>query len=196
MIDYKNPNFFNQILKVEEIKIDRTHFFIEKFKNKNILHVGCADYMAYDPLSNLHIKLLNSGLNVDGYDLNSESLNILKKDAKKGNYYSHLDEFNDITYDLVLIPEVLEHVDNAKLFLDDMFSIKSKCYFITVPNCEIYSKNMFYDNEYFHELVHPDHKYWFSAYTLFNICKKYIINNDANLYYLEGRSMIAIEIFR
>ena len=95
------------------------------------------------------------------------------------------------------MPEVLEHTFNAKDFLDEIFSLDSNEFFISVPSIIHYSKEMLFDENIFTEIVHPDHKYWFSPYTLYNIVKPYIKDEQkCKMYYLENESMVAIHIIK
>lgn len=196
MLEYINENYWKQTLNVESIQIDRLLFFINRFKGKKILHIGCVDGDIFniDKKSNLHINLINAGLDIDGLDIRTDLIFEMKKEFPNNVFYSSIKEINK-KYDIVLVPEVLEHVENTRLFLDDIFTIDSEYFFITVPNCEGLKANFISNGNIAIELIHPDHYYWFSAYTLFNITKKYINNMyNVNMFYLQNKSSVAIEI--
>jgi len=193
MIYEKTEDFYLQKIHMINVTETRFDFFKNLCKDKKVLHIGCADAMVYGPGHNLHIKLIETASELHGMDVNKEDLQKLQE-AYPGTYFSNF-ETCDQEYDIVIVPEVLEHVINAKEFLDQIFVIKSKEVFISVPNILHYQKEMTQEDEYAFEIVHPDHKYWFSPYTLFNITQKYIMNEErCRMYYLDGKSMIGIYI--
>lgn len=193
MIYEKTDNFFIQKINLKNITESRFEFLSKLCKDKKVLHVGCSDAMFFNPDNNLHIHLSKSTNELHGYDPDTESLNKLKK-ALPGIYFDNINQITD-KYDIIIIPEVLEHVFNAKEFLDQMFNINSDEVFISVPNILHYSKDMNQEEDnYALEIVHPDHKYWFSPYTLFNITSPYIKNKEVNMFYLEHKSMVAIHL--
>jgi len=197
MLNYKNETYYKQELNVNNIKMSRDDYFVNSLKNKKILHVGCAggDMYYSNKKRHLHSYLINNGIDVDGLDIRKDIIDELKVKFPNNNFYLELSEIQNKLYDVVLIPEVLEHIDNARDFLDEMFSIKSKTFLITVPNCEGLFNCFSYKNNIATELVHPEHYYWFSAYTLYKITKKYIKNmEDVNMFYLQNKASVAIEI--
>jgi len=127
---------------------------------------------------------------IDAMDIDEPALEVLKNHCP-GIYFSSYDQIKD-EYDLVIVPEVLEHVPNAKEFLDSIFSVKSSEYLFTVPS--IFYSQIFCDDLYTLEMVHPDHKYWFSPYTLYNTIKPYMDGYDIQMYYLESKSQVGIRL--
>jgi len=198
MLNYKNENYWKQVLNVNNITINRDAFFINRFKNKKVLHVGCADGDIFynNKEINLHIKLINNDIDVDGFDIRKDIIDKMKKEYPKNNFYSSLSPIKKKSYDVVLIPEVIEHIDNIRQFLDKMFSIDSNSFFITVPNCEGLFNNFQKDDKGNSiEFVHPEHYYWFSSYTLFNLVRNYISDmKNVDMFYLQNKSSVAIEI--
>ena len=171
-------------------------FYSFLFRKKRILHIGCAGSDVYKNTDNhLHTTFIRNGFNVDGFDINVTVINVLKKRFPNHDFFSDFSEFKNNYYDLILVPEVLEHVDNARDFLDSIFEIKSKSVFITVPNFGGALKHIRYENNHTIELVHPEHYYWFSPYTLYNITKKYH-KDVVNMYYLNRKLQVGIEIIK
>lgn len=194
MIYEKTDNFFIQKVNIENITGSRFGFFESLCKNKKTLHVGCADAMTFNEDNNLHLFLSKKIEKLVGYDIDLVDLKKLKEICP-GVYFSSFSACALHSYDIVIIPEVLEHVSNAKDFLDEIFSLDAKEFVISVPNIVHYGKEMIEDENVFTEIVHPDHKCWFSPYTLFNTLREYIKDeNKCRMYYLEGKSMIAIHI--
>ena len=194
MIYEKTDNFFVQKINIDKISESRFDFFKSLCKDKKTLHIGCADAMTFNADNNLHIFLSKTVKELMGFDINISDLQRLK-DICHGTYFTSIDECKKYDYDIIIIPEVLEHTFNAKDFLDGIFSLNTKETLISVPNIIHYSKEMLCSEYYFTEIVHPDHKYWFSPYTLYNVVKPYIKNERlCRMYYLENGSMIAIHI--
>lgn len=183
-------HFFNHKIKVSNVEEPRFDFFKKECQNKKVLHIGCADAMFYHKDYNLHASLKDCCSELHGLDPDSSALLQLSQDVP-GVYYTNISEINQ-AYDVVLVPEVIEHVDNLKKFLDDLFSLSFKQLYITAPNIIHYVKEMKFDSEYFYEIIHPDHKYWFSPYTLYNNLKNY--SDNIELFLLEKQSMIGAKI--
>ncbi len=128
---------------------------------------------------------------IDAMDIDVAALETLNKHCP-GVCFSNYAQINE-EYDIVIVPEVMEHVPSVKEFLDNIFSIKSKEYLFTVPS--IFSAQLFCDDTYALEMVHQDHKYWFSPYTLYNTMRPYMSSYDCQMYYLENKTQIGIRLF-
>lgn len=192
MIYEKTDNFYNQKLYLSNIREDRFDFFANVCRNKKIMHIGCADAMAFKTDSNLHIYLSKLGecTILHGLDIDTETIKLLS-DICPGTYFTSYDQVTE-NYDIVLVPEVMEHVINVGLFLKDIFSIQSKEYIFTVPS--INGMQIFCDDSFTLEMIHPDHKYWFSPYTLYNTMSSYLNEYNVKMYYLENKSQIGIKL--
>lgn len=191
MIHEKTDNFYNQKIYLSNIRESRFTFLANLCRGKNVMHIGCADSMVFNVESNLHIFLYKTGDNtyVDGLDIDANTIKLLSE-ACPGTYFTEYNQVNK-SYDIVIVPEVMEHVPNVDLFLKDVFSITSKEYLFTVPNMSVVQ--IFCDDEYTLEMVHPDHKYWFSPYTLYNTIKPFIPENyKTKMFYLENKTQIGI----
>lgn len=185
-----NKDYFIQKLKVEtcHLKSSRVDFLKEFVKDKNVLHVGFADYPITDISQNLHLLLAPLCSRIDGIDLNltEEIKKILTVD--NGNLFSSWDNIKD-QYDVIIVPEVIEHVNNLEDFFKLLDQYKGTL-IITAPDAYTLSKNFraISENEYnFQEIVHPDHNCWFSPYTLQNVINKYSKNRKVvNLFWIRG----------
>jgi 2-polyprenyl-3-methyl-5-hydroxy-6-metoxy-1,4-benzoquinol methylase len=188
-----NPNFFDQ--EVDIVKIDRRlDYFTDLCKNKKVLHFGCTDYPIFRPQSNLHIQLSSITKVLHGFDIDVAGINELKKYVDQP-YFSDYSQLGDEVYDVCLIPETIEHVDNIAEFLKSVNTVKAKKVIITGPNAfapEHMQRNQ-NGKKKFLEIVHPDHNCWFSPYTLQNAIKKYTdLRVDKNVL-LERETMICSE---
>jgi hypothetical protein len=153
--------------------------------------MGCSDHPFFQPQNNLHIKLQDFCERLDGVDNQIDSNNLLKAYLNDGNcLWQNVEDcaIDPTGYDLILVPEVLEHCNaptdlltslvpevlehcNAPTDLLTSLFLKFSCsdYLITVP-CAFSVRNTHfaYDEStgVFMELVHPEHYCWYSPYTL------------------------------
>ncbi len=165
---------------IQEVSINgrfiRDEFFKAVVQGKKVLHIGCTDWPIFRPNINLHIQLSKVANEIHGMDIDLEGIENLKKFVPQ-KYFESLDDPSLLTevYDICLIPETLEHVDNPATFLEKVSRIQADFFYFTAPNAfshEHIERN-FWKGECFVEIVHPDHNYWFSPYTLKNIIQKY-----------------------
>jgi hypothetical protein len=192
MIDNK---FFVQKVQVNTgyKKLDRFDFLLNFVKNKSVLHVGFVDYPITDVSTNLHLKLAKECNIIDGIDpnLNDDISKLLS--VSNGVLYSSWEEISNKNYDVILVPEVIEHVDNLKSFFELLDTINGTL-IITAPDAYLF-RNSFQEindpNFNFQEFVHPDHNCWFSPYTLKNVINKYSNKKVKDLYWIKG-SIVAI----
>ncbi len=183
------------IQKLPFIKIDdRLDLFIKECENKDILHFGCTDWPVFNPENNLHIILSEYTKTIDGFDIDKPGIENLRKYVDQ-DYYSDYQHLPAKKYDVCLIPETIEHVDNVQLFLKNVSAINASKFLITGPNCfsKIRQQNYHIDNNTFIEVVHPDHNAWYSPYTLKNAIEKYSDLKVTTIYLMQGGRMICCE---
>ena len=153
---------------------DRVMFFEEIVNQKTVLHLGCNDWPIFNPKYNLHIALAKKAKSIHGFDIDLEGIEELKRYVNQP-YYSTFNQLQNNKYDVRLVPETIEHVDNVRLFLEGLSTVDADFFYITAPNC--FSKNHinrnFYGKNEFIEVNHPDHNCWYSPYTLKNQIEKY-----------------------
>ncbi|MDT8416127.1 MAG: hypothetical protein RQ735_12230 [Flavobacteriaceae bacterium] len=166
-------SYWAQKVYVKMIK-DRYTLF-EKFShNKKVIHFGCTDWPIFNPKNNLHIRLSKITNEIHGFDIDLDGIQNLKKYVNQ-KYFSNFDEIGIENYDVCLVPETIEHVDNVSEFLNNLSKVNANVFLITAPNCfskEIISRN-YYGKTEFIEMVHPDHNCWYSPFTLKNSIEKY-----------------------
>lgn len=139
---------------------------------KKVLHIGCTDFPITNIQENLHIKLEPICAQLDGFDINTEAFDEMHLHLQGRLFY----DWSQITeeYDLVLVPEVLEHVSSVSDFLRALDTLRTSQYVLTVPDAYSCFKNHFdYLEGEFYEAVHPDHNCWYSPYTFVNTIKKH-----------------------
>lgn len=184
------PDFMKHTINIHSIA-DRMQLFIPLCSGKKVLHVGCTDYPIFNPMNNLHIQLNSMCSQLDGLDVDREGIAVLSQYVK-GNYYTSPDDVTEY-YDVLLVPETIEHVDNIGGFLKELSKLQfGKC-LITAPNAFLPQDNgNYWENETTYvENVHPDHKYWFSPYTLSNSIQACTDWNVRQVYMLNNYSIVA-----
>lgn len=198
MITRSFSDFYRQKVKIKNISISRVDFFAEKIGSKSALHYGCADWPVYEKENNLHYALIRKDKDIDGYDINSNAIEMMIKTNlfSKNSLFSTLP---DKKYDFLLIPETIEHVNNVSIFLHSIVqNLKETTQvLITAPNafCEThYNSNYINQNDYI-EIIHPDHNCWYSIYTLPNTIEKCFSEIDKNILFheigfLENKTMV------
>lgn len=173
---------------------NRFHFFLKYCKDKTVIHFGCVDWPIFNEKNNLHIDLSSYTRKLDGFDVDKKGLLKLKQYVDE-DYYSNFKDLSDKYYDVCLVPETIEHVDNVKKFLKKLSKVNAEKFLITAPNC--FAKGRHRRNlmkrDYFIELVHPDHNCWYSPYTLKNQIEKYGGFRVVNVYLLENERMVCCE---
>lgn len=185
-------SYFTQIVEVDKsyINVTRHDFIKERVKDKKVLHVGFADYPITKPKKNLHLYIASVCSRLDGIDPNIDEINKSILTVSNGSIFdSWASVPND--YDIILVPEVIEHVDNVAIFLQQLDQLKGAM-IITAP-CAYMLKNNFReeDGKYI-ETVHPDHNCWYSPYTLKNVINKYSKKRQVESLHLTVASVVAV----
>lgn len=170
----RNLTVMNQEVVFEEYPLREVYFQNQMIGHSKILHVGCADWPIYDISYNLHAKLLKANSSLEGYDPSVETIENMKSEPtfKDAIFHTTLPEK---TYDMILMPEVVEHLLNPGHELEllfDRLEIGGK-FIITGPNafCPELIAGQYNRGNVHAELVHSDHKSWYSLYTLPNLIR-------------------------
>ncbi|MBO9670775.1 MAG: mannosyltransferase [Sphingobium sp.] len=163
-------------------------------QGKRVLHVGCADWPITDPKTSLHLQLEPVCAALDGCDPHVEALEQLAPYITKGSLFSELSDATG-SYDVVLCPEVMEHVANVSEFLRDLEAIDAETFLISVPDafqCRSRHFDYLMDAQTFVEVVHPDHNVWYTPYTFANTIRKYSSLNIEKMWFFNGISLLAL----
>lgn len=184
-----HKNFYVQKLMVDKTFLNskRIEFFKKFITDKKVLHVGFVDWPITSTKNNLHLEIAPMCQRLDGIDPNyKKDLNL---DVPNGKIYI---SWNDIPndYDIILVPEVIEHVGNVEDFLKLISSRNGKL-IITAPDAFLLHHH-FESTDVFLEAVHPDHNFWFTPYTLKNIIDKYSDKKVQSLHWIQNQSIAAI----
>ncbi|MCK4606505.1 MAG: glycosyltransferase [candidate division Zixibacteria bacterium] len=174
-------NFLQPLGKGIGFVDNRKQFTVDFCRGKRVLHIGCVDsgIMKQRIRENnyLHYHIGRVAKKLVGADVDEKGLARLKQ----ASYEVHkLDLETDANLlrelsrdaDVIIIPEVIEHLSNAGLALQNL----KDCDFhgdilITTPNAfscrahKMLSQNV--------ELVHPDHNCYYSVTTLATLLRKH-----------------------
>lgn len=186
----KHGKFWQQKIYLKSV-INRFSFFENICSNKKVLHFGCTDWPIFNPSYNLHIKLDKVSKEIHGFDIDLEGINNLKKYVDQP-YYSSFDEVDSLNFDVCLVPETIEHVDDVKTFLEGLSRVNADTFYITAPNCfaKKHIERNHYNEDYFIEVVHPDHNCWYSPFTLKNQIEKYSKLKVTEVFLLDDDTMV------
>jgi len=187
----------------------RLVLFEKDLKDKKVLHLGCSDWPdTSSKIENkklLHQHIANSTKELYGIDASSEGINFMKEsgieDVFVGDIYNLHNDENIINkkFDVLLISEIIEHLVNPGLALESIKNYILK----TNPECKIIFTVPNYHNFYFNflyglrgrEVVHYDHKFYFSYRTFRTLLENfgyrvddfYFITYGAGLKTLQGK---------
>jgi len=151
----------------------------ELCQSKNVVHLGCVDHnedMIARKLEKnkwLHKHLCDVSERCFGIDLSENGIQYLKGElgyqdsAVLDITAGSCESLEQLQWDYLLIPEVLEHIGNPVQFLADIkkqHSGRFKQVVITVPNA--FSLDIMKQAVKGIETINTDHRFWFTPYTL------------------------------
>lgn len=159
---------------------------------RKVLHIGCADHvdLISEKISNgthLHSFLNNHTSELHGLDINLDGVEKLKQ-AGFNNIYTSADNIKT-NFDIVLIPDVIEHILDCNSFLEDVASIPSKKYIFTTPNAYRLENRFLFK----YEAINTDHRYWHSPFTISNLIESSKFKIDEILLYDVARKRFPIK---
>ena len=195
-LERKHPPYFVQRVAVsnELAGFGRFEVFRSFCEGKRVLHVGCADWPITNPKTSLHLALETICEAVDGVDPHVEALEQLRPFVTKGQLFAGVAEATG-SYDIVLVPEVMEHVPDVEGFLAELQKVDAELYLMSVPDAfQCRSRHFDYveNAETFVEVVHPDHNVWYTPYTFANTIQKYSQLNIERMWFFNRISLLAL----
>ena len=189
-----DPYFVQKVeISTEIATVNRLELFLNICRGKRVLHVGCADWPITDPATSLHLALEAVCAQLDGVDPHVEALAQLEPYVS-GRLYADLADVTD-SYDVVLVPEVLEHVPNVDAFLKSLENVDASTFFISVPDafqCRGGHFDYIDGAQTFVEVVHPDHNVWYTPYTFANTIRKYSDFSIEQMWFFNRISILAL----
>lgn len=170
-----DPYFVQQVQVSDElVGIPRWDVLSGLLAGKRVLHVGCADWPITDVAANLHVQLDSICARLDGIDPHVEAMEALAPHVR-GRLFTDWSQVTD-SYDVLLVPEVLEHVSDVTTFFRQLDSVDFGAAILTVPDAfQCRAAHFEFDRGagVFTEIVHPDHNVWFTPYTFTNTVRKH-----------------------
>ncbi|MCC7288970.1 class I SAM-dependent methyltransferase [bacterium] len=165
----------------------REDFILNSCKGKSVLHFGFADapFTKNRLKSNeiLHIRIKKVAKSVFGADINSAAIDEYRKATKDLNnaeidITKKIDTglFKNQKFDVILLGEIVEHLDNPVQALQNLKEISAKVctrgsyLLITVPSAFSFDGQVAAYHGY--EIVHPDHLYYFSPVTIKTLLRR------------------------
>ena len=183
--DYIAGKAFSNALKIPYTERfedqSRTELLLKICQNKKVLHIGCADHV---PLIKtkilnrqwLHGLLMEVAEECAGIDINKKSIDFLTNELNIPHvYYADITqelpaEIRSTKWDIVVMGEILEHVDNPVLFLEIVrtgLKALASTLIVTVPNS--FNYEIANDIRKSTEDINSDHRYHFTPFTLTKI---------------------------
>ena len=170
-IDFKIDEKFEDNRRIDLIK--------NLSKGKKIIHIGCVDHIPLikEKVENntwLHGIITEVAAKVIGVDINKEGIEYIQSEIGVDNVLcaditsDDISELNGEKWDYMILGEIIEHVDNPILFLNQILTkykgVVDQIY-ITAPNIMV--RNRFdYMLQNSAELINSDHRFWFTPFTL------------------------------
>lgn len=187
----QHKNDFALNLPKRDIK-SRLDLFKEHLINKNVLHIGCSDWPDTEEKIKkgnlLHQYLGDIITELYGIDIDEEGISMMQKNGFRNVFIGDIYNLHtnkklfDKKFDVLLIPEVIEHLTNPGLALNSI-----KTYILkNNPKCEVIFTVPNYHNLWYNVLfvlknkegVHFDHKFYFSYRTFRTLIECYNFGVD------------------
>ena len=203
LIENKEINFFQPLERTIELSSNRKKFTVDFCRGKRVLHIGCVDAGIMNTRIKgnglLHYQINKVATKLIGADIEENGLKYL---AGEGFEVYNLNIETDLTLlkkltqqvDIIVMPEVIEHLNNVGKALENIKSCEFKGdILISTPNA--FSFRAYKMLAKCIEMVHPDHNYYFSPVTLKTLFKKHGFNMQRLImYYWKTDDLIGKEI--
>ena len=161
--------------------VNRTEYLFEKCMGKKVLHMGCLGHAGNfrEHMRNetwLHGIISKASELCVGIDINSSVYDIVQQefgtqniqllDLSKPVEDKDIGHLRQIQWDLILCPEVLEHITNHQQFLQNLRRLASSRTILIITGPNAFRFTNFINALRGFEALNTDHKYWFTFFTL------------------------------
>jgi len=159
--------------------VQRVEFIKRACAGKKVLHLGCTNWpYTQDAIDNemlLHFELEKCTSGLYGFDFDQEGIDKLAETGTKNLYRADLEKLDevplDVTFDVIVAGEMIEHLNNPGLFLKGIRRFMTADSRIIITTINAYSALRFVlygfrGNGGTNEMVHPDHVAYYSYRTL------------------------------
>ena len=165
-----------------------------RIKGKRVLDIGCCATTEQNLLKR-HNEYKKTASEIIGVDYNMKLLQIAEERGAQNLHYLDVTDRDDVinfldeygTFDTIVCTDVIEHISNPGLFLDNLQLMLSEggTVYLTTPNMRStrwYS--MFVRGN---TKINPDHVCWYDHYTLSVLLKRYKFVIAETMYHSEER---------
>jgi 2-polyprenyl-3-methyl-5-hydroxy-6-metoxy-1,4-benzoquinol methylase len=181
------------VARAKRAKADNKDKIITQFcTGQKVLDVGCIGQDRNYAADNwLHEKVKRIAQKIDGVDILEDEIKILRKNGYSIYTIEELQATNN-RYDVVLMADVIEHVNDPVAFLSfyAQFLSPTGVMLITTPNANRANNfiNILFNNNY---SVNPEHTFWFCPRTFAEVVQRAQLNVKdfrwASHYYTSSR---------
>jgi hypothetical protein len=201
------------------IMVDRIEYLRQRCIGKKVLHIGCLDHAEiilervksgewlHGIISDAAKLCVGIDIDQNGYDIVRKEIgiaNIQLLDLSRSIEEKEISDLHKVQWDLILCPEMLEHITNHQQFLLNLgrLSHTGTTLIITGPNA--FQLANFINALRGFESINSDHKYWFTFYTLSRMLatngwkpeKLIYFNGPRGMHWMDILSRIATGISR
>lgn len=176
---------------------------VQASRGRTVLHLGCVDEgLTAERLTQgmlMHERLAGVATELWGIDIDRAGLDILREQGFQNLVAADLEdpswtkEVEGIDFDVIAAPELLEHLNNPGLVLDNIRPLfgNGTVLVASVPNgLRLLGRAHLWRG---YEHVNPDHNFWFSYATLMALLRKnrYQVLDLAAYSYTDHRRSLA-----
>lgn len=158
--------------------LKRKDIIIPLVKAKSVLHIGAAgtnfDNKMIENDQWLHKTIIEHANKSVVLDINESACDLLNKSGHRAICANAEDFAIDDMFDVIAVPEVLEHLSNPGKALDCFRNhlIDNGKLIVSVPNSYCFANQIRWQI-LGKELVHPEHVCWYSKKTVTNLLKRH-----------------------
>jgi hypothetical protein len=187
------------------IIVDRIEYLRQRCTGKKVLHIGCLDHheIILERMKNgtwLHGIITSISDLCIGIDINARAYNLVSREFGMDNIRlldlsrrledRYIDDIRKIHWDLIVCPEILEHITNHGQFLENLNQISHTGTMLIITGPNAFRFENFINALRHFESINSDHKYWFTYYTLSRMIADHGWKPDCLIYYqLSKRKM-------
>ncbi|MDN5851010.1 MAG: class I SAM-dependent methyltransferase [Nitrococcus sp.] len=158
---------------------DRIRLLEAMLRGKRVIHVGCVDHSAkqirrkWQQGGWLHARIDAVAQRCLGVDIDAVGVDFIRREMGYKDVYcmdllrDEAQEIHSAHWDVLLLGEVVEHLDDPVAFLSGLRERYAHCVdqlLITVPNAFRFGNlRLVWSNA---ERINTDHRYWFTPYTI------------------------------
>lgn len=169
--DHDTPDFYRDMAAIA----DRLEYILEACRGKRVLHLGCTDWPYTEAKLKsgtlLHGRLAAVTTSLVGIDADREGVACFHRLGFPETYVENVENFGDSrvgggNYEIIVAGEIIEHLENPGLFLRSVQKLMGPSTELIVSTINAYCFFRFVYYLFGNEMVHPDHKFYFSPVVL------------------------------